>query len=187
MRCDFWARPRRARPISARRWRRRQRHCHRGSESGVRARARARCRRRQGALFSSALRPSRTAGRKEAAAIWRELLADAPADAPWVGFVREALARVDEQRAVAKRGQARTERGGRRRRGRMSPEQRTDMIRGMVERLAERLQRTAPTSRAGCGWCAPIWCWASATRRALAAADARRALAGDTGQTAPAR
>ena len=27
--------------------------------------------------------------------MWRALLADAPAGAPWVGFVREALARVD--------------------------------------------------------------------------------------------
>ncbi len=26
--------------------------------------------------------------------------------------------------------------------------------------------RTAPMSRAGCGWCAPIWCWATRNRRA---------------------
>ena len=54
------------------------------------------------------------------------------------------------------------------------------MIRGMVERLAARLQRrTARTSRDGCGWCAPIWCWATATRRDAAADEARRALASD--------
>ena len=29
----------------------------------------------------------------QAAAIWRSLLADAPAGAPWIKFVREALAR----------------------------------------------------------------------------------------------
>src|SRR5260221_629080 len=38
---------------------------------------------------------------KEAAAIWRALLAEASADAGWAGFVRESLVRVDPAAAAA--------------------------------------------------------------------------------------
>ena len=40
--------------------------------------------------------------RSDAAAIWRAMLAEAPADAPWTAFVRQALARVEG--GVAPRG-----------------------------------------------------------------------------------
>ncbi len=68
-----------------------------------------------------------------AADIWRKLLANAPADAPWRPLVQTSLARVgveapklsDDTIAAAKD---------------MSNSDRNDMIRGMVERLATRLK-----------------------------------------------
>lgn len=73
-------------------------------------------------------------GRKDDAAnVWRAMLASAPADAPWIPLVQEALARVgvaapklsDEDVAAAKG---------------MSDGDRNTMIRGMVDRLAARLK-----------------------------------------------
>jgi cytochrome c-type biogenesis protein CcmH len=77
-------------------------------------------------------------GRKDdAAAIWRALLAKAPADAPWRALLQSSLARVggggstipalsDETIASAKD---------------MSEGDRGAMVRGMVERLANRLKQ----------------------------------------------
>jgi cytochrome c-type biogenesis protein CcmH len=73
------------------------------------------------------------AGRREAAvAKWRALLDGAPPDAPWAAFVRESLARVGAEAnpAVADSGDA--AKGG-------NEAQRTEMVRGMVQRLADRL------------------------------------------------
>ena len=73
-------------------------------------------------------------GRKaDAANIWRGMLSNAPADAPWRPLVQQALARVgvdapklsDDTIAAAKD---------------MSESDRNAMIRGMVERLATRLK-----------------------------------------------
>jgi cytochrome c-type biogenesis protein CcmH len=68
----------------------------------------------------------------DAAAIWRAMLAGAPADAPWTDFIRSELARVEggpNEKDVADAAAN----GG--------PEQRNAMIRSMVERLADRLHR----------------------------------------------
>jgi cytochrome c-type biogenesis protein CcmH len=71
----------------------------------------------------------------DAAAIWRGMLAEAPAGAPWAGFVREALARVSIPPvtavgpSLADISAAST----------MSEDARRDTIRGMVARLADRL------------------------------------------------
>ncbi|MGO9400174.1 MAG: c-type cytochrome biogenesis protein CcmI [Xanthobacteraceae bacterium] len=72
---------------------------------------------------------------EEAATIWRSLLAEAPADAPWIGFVREALARVAGA-PVAAAGPNAAEISAA---SDMSDDARRDMIRGMVTRLADRL------------------------------------------------
>jgi cytochrome c-type biogenesis protein CcmH len=69
----------------------------------------------------------------DAANIWRAMLADAPADAPWRPLVQSSLQRIgvaapklsDEDMAAAKS---------------MSEGDRNTMIRGMVERLATRLK-----------------------------------------------
>ena len=115
-----------------------------------------------------------------AAAIWRALLADAPPGAQWVEFVRGALARVggppgatvvpgaaagptaDDAASAAK----------------MTDEQRRDMIRGMVGRLAERLQNDGADVE---GWLRLVRSYVVLGDRDRArgvAADARRALAG---------
>jgi len=78
-----------------------------------------------------------------AVAIWRSLLADAPPGAPWSGFVREALTRVGEAPAVDIGAAASVASGPSAAdiaaASSMTDEQRQNMIRGMVARLAERL------------------------------------------------
>lgn len=113
--------------------------------------------------------------RKEAAAIWSELLAHAPADAPWVGLVRESLARVDPTVAPLKGPSADDIAAA----SGLSPEQRAEMVRGMVERLAERLSREGSDVE---GWLRLVRAYmvlGERERAARAADDARKALAGD--------
>lgn len=110
-----------------------------------------------------------------AAAIWRDMLNDARPDSPWVGMVREALAGVGaasdapgpsaEDVAVAQQ---------------MKPEDRDAMVRGMVDRLAERLKRDGADVE---GWLRLVRAYTvlGDRDRALSAiADARRALGHDT-------
>ena len=81
---------------------------------------------------------------KDAAQIWRALLANAPADAPWLPTVREALKRVGGLDALptpvapsaAQRGPSTSDVAAA---NQMTPAERSEMIRGMVERLATRL------------------------------------------------
>jgi cytochrome c-type biogenesis protein CcmH len=71
------------------------------------------------------------AGRRDAAAAkWRALLDNAPQDAPWKDFVRDALTRVTAAPATADAGGAAAGTGD---------AQRAEMIQGMVQRLADRL------------------------------------------------
>ena len=73
--------------------------------------------------------------RDAAAAKWRALLDSAPPNAPWADFVRAALARVTGQ-SVALPGPTAGDIAAA---DSMSGAQRTEMIRGMVQRLAGRL------------------------------------------------
>jgi cytochrome c-type biogenesis protein CcmH len=66
---------------------------------------------------------------KDAAEIWRKLLADAPADAEWTKMVRESLARVDPGAAVPPPGPSAEDVAAA---SRLTPEQRNEMVRGMV-------------------------------------------------------
>lgn len=68
----------------------------------------------------------------DAAAIWRAMLAGAPADAPWAEFIRSELARVEGGPNEKEVADAAAD---------LSPEQRNAMVRSMVERLADRLHR----------------------------------------------
>jgi cytochrome c-type biogenesis protein CcmH len=70
-----------------------------------------------------------------AAVKWRALLAHAPPDAPWADFVRAALARVTAVPAPPNGPAA----GDVAAADSMNGAQRTEMIRGMVQRLADRL------------------------------------------------
>lgn len=121
--------------------------------------------------------------RAQAAAIWRRLVATAPPDASWIEFVRTALTRVEDG-------------GGQGREGAnpgpseeqvvaaadMSSEQRTAMVRGMVERLAERLGRDGSDVE---GWLRLVRSYmvlGEPDKARAAAGDAKRALADDPGK-----
>src|SRR5580704_11555592 len=108
----------------------------------------------------------------EAASIWRSMVAGAPTGAPWVAFVRQALARVSggpvatvepstaDISAVAN----------------MSEDARRDTIRGMVARLADRLHDNGGDVE---GWLRLVRAYVvlgDRTKAKDAAADAKRAL-----------
>jgi cytochrome c-type biogenesis protein CcmH len=108
----------------------------------------------------------------EAASIWRSMVAEAPTGAPWVAFVRQALARVSggpvatvepstaDISAVAN----------------MSEDARRDTIRGMVARLADRLHDNGGDVE---GWLRLVRAYVvlgDRTKAKDAAADAKRAL-----------
>jgi len=71
----------------------------------------------------------------DAARIWSELLARAPADAPYRELIAASLARIAPKSETA--GPTAEDMAAAQN---LSPEQRTTMVRGMVERLAERLK-----------------------------------------------
>ena len=109
----------------------------------------------------------------DAAAIWRALLAKAPSDAPWRPLVQAALTRVggvsapplsNEAMAVAKD---------------MSDPDRSEMIRGMVDRLATRLKQNGDDVE---GWLRLMRAYMVMGERGKAASalgDARQAVAAD--------
>ena len=78
-------------------------------------------------------------GRNEAAAaLWRSMLAEAPAGAPWIGLVRQALGRVSGA-TVANNQPSTVDILAA---ADMSTDARRDMIHSMVARLADRLHTT---------------------------------------------
>ena len=114
-------------------------------------------------------------GNRQAAALkWRALLKDAPANAPWVGFVGAALARVTNEPAGSpSTGDAVADATAV---GAMTDAQRADMIHGMVQRLADRLHANGSDVE---GWTRLVRAYAVLGDRDKArdaAADARRAL-----------
>jgi len=106
----------------------------------------------------------------DAAAIWRAMLAGAPADAPWAEYIRHELARVEGGPSQEDTAAAAPD---------LSSEQRTAMIRGMVERLAERLHREGADLE---GWLRLVRSYMVLGERdkaQAAAGEARRALASE--------
>ena len=111
--------------------------------------------------------------RDEAAAIWRALLADAPAGASWTRFVREALARATGAQAGARGPTA----GDIEAAASMTEDQRSEMVRGMVDRLASRLHDNGADVE---GWLRLVRAYVvlgDRDKARSAAADAKRALA----------
>jgi cytochrome c-type biogenesis protein CcmH len=109
----------------------------------------------------------------EAAAKWRALLADAPAGAPWVGFVREALARVTATSVAAPGPNANDIAAA----ANMSEQQRNEAVGRMVAGLADRLHENGADLE---GWLRLVRAYAvlgDRDKAKSAAADARRALA----------
>jgi cytochrome c-type biogenesis protein CcmH len=114
---------------------------------------------------------------EKAVAIWRDILKDVQPGSPWEGMVRETLARVEgtapEQGAP---GPTRDEVAAA---GEMSPQDRAAMIRGMVDRLAERLKNDGNDVD---GWLRLVRAYTVMGERdkaVSAVADARRALGHD--------
>jgi cytochrome c-type biogenesis protein CcmH len=110
--------------------------------------------------------------RADAVSIWRAMVESAPKDAPWLGFVRQELARLDggpggpgpEDLAAA---------------ADMGPEQRMTMIRGMVEKLSDRLHHDGTDLE---GWLRLVRSYMVLGEREkarAAAGEARHALASD--------
>ncbi len=108
---------------------------------------------------------------------WRKLLAQAPADAPWAGYVRQALARLDPAAASsAPPGPTAQDVASA---AAMAPSDRDQMVRGMVERLAARLSADGSDVE---GWLRLMRAYVvlgDRDKARAAAADARRALARD--------
>jgi cytochrome c-type biogenesis protein CcmH len=124
--------------------------------------------------FYKGLAAEQDGQKAEAVRVWTELLARAPADAPYRELIAASLARLDpkgeapgptaEDMAAAQN---------------LSPEQRTAMVRGMVERLAERLKNDGSDLD---GWRRLVRAYmvlGEADNAKSAAAAARKALSGD--------
>jgi cytochrome c-type biogenesis protein CcmH len=118
--------------------------------------------------------------RAEADAIWRDLLAKAPPDAPWIEVVRHAL---DRGAPTAPSGQAPPAPGPNAAdvaaAAQMKPDEQKQMIAGMVTRLADRLKQDGADVE---GWLRLVRAYkvmGDSDKAQAAAADARRALAGD--------
>jgi cytochrome c-type biogenesis protein CcmH len=108
----------------------------------------------------------------QAAATWRALIESAPPGAPWLDFVRGALARVDATAAGPTEEQVAASSD-------MNPDQRKAMIQGMVARLAERLNRDASDID---GWLRLVRSYmvlGEPDKARAAVGDARRAFAAD--------
>ena len=111
----------------------------------------------------------------DAAAIWRSLLAEAPAGAQWVGFVRGALARISNTPVVV--AEPGPNAGDIAAAAAISDDQRHDMVRGMVARLADRLRADGADVE---GWVRLVRAYVvlgDRDKAKSAAADAKRALA----------
>jgi cytochrome c-type biogenesis protein CcmH len=109
----------------------------------------------------------------EAAAVWRGLLASAPAQAPWTEPVRRSLARVDSASGIGLAGPSVEDMAAA---ANLPPDERATMVRGMVARLAARLQQDGSDLE---GWLRLMRAYTvlgEPEKAKTAAADARRAL-----------
>jgi cytochrome c-type biogenesis protein CcmH len=88
------------------------------------------------AMFYLGLAAQQDGKAADAARIWRDLIAKAPADAPWLSVVRQSLARVEGPGAPPPPGPRPEDVAAA---SEMTPAAQNQMIRGMVERLAVRL------------------------------------------------
>jgi cytochrome c-type biogenesis protein CcmH len=119
--------------------------------------------------------------RDKAAAIWREMLASAPANAPWAASVRQALSSLgvsapaspQQDATPGPNAQDIAAAAG------MNQTEQSEMIRGMVARLADRLKQDGSDVE---GWLRLVRAYMVLGERekaGVAIADARRALANE--------
>jgi cytochrome c-type biogenesis protein CcmH len=119
-------------------------------------------------------------GKKDkAAAIWKAMLANAPAGAPWVDTVKAAVARATGEKPPAVAAAPGPNAAQVAAAQQMSEQDRTAMIRGMVARLADKLKQDGNDLD---GWQRLLRAYVvlgDRDRAIAAAGDARRALAGE--------
>jgi cytochrome c-type biogenesis protein CcmH len=111
----------------------------------------------------------------DAEKIWRSLLARAPADASWRAVVEQSLARLAPSAAGPGPDAEQIEAAAT-----LPPEERRDMIAGMVERLAARLKDDGSDFE---GWLRLVRAYmvmGDKDKARAAASDARRALGADS-------
>ena len=116
--------------------------------------------------------------RGKAAEIWQDMLKSAPADAPWVGSVRQALADIGVT-AVPSTNAPGPSAADMAAASQMNEQDRNAMIRGMVSRLADRLKQNGDDVD---GWQRLLRAYIVLNERdkaQAAAGEARRALASD--------
>lgn len=133
------------------------------------------------ARFFLGLAAEQDGDRTKAASIWRGMLEGAPADAPWTAMVREALARVGglPPPTASAPGPSTAEINAA---AGMSENDRSEMVRGMVARLADRLKQHGDDPD---GWQRLMRAYMVLGERdkaQAAASDAKRALASDPGK-----
>lgn len=135
------------------------------------------------ALYFIGLAAEQDGDRKKAAAIWTTMLKDAPADAPWVPMVSEALTRVGGVPPKVAAAPAQPEPGPSAAdvaaASQMSEQDRGEMVRGMVARLADRLKEDSGDVA---GWQRLMRAYmvlGDRDKAKTAAVDARKALAAD--------
>ena len=112
--------------------------------------------------------------REEAGKIWQELINEAPPGAPWLDFMRNALARLDGKPPVTGPSA-----GDMQAAAKPPPEHQGDQVLGMVQRLADRLKRDGSDVE---GWIQLVRSYrvlGENDRAQAALADARKALAAD--------
>src|SRR5204863_10175048 len=111
---------------------------------------------------------------------WRGMLGDARPDSPWGPMVRQALAEIEKTpSAEATSPQPGPSAEDVAAAQKLSPEDRTAMVRGMVERLAERLKQDGSDLD---GWLRLVRAYTvmgDRDRALSAVVDARRALGHD--------
>jgi cytochrome c-type biogenesis protein CcmH len=129
--------------------------------------------------------------RAEAETIWRDILAQAPSDAPYVPVIRQALERgptaanakaPNAPPAAATPNAPGPSAGDVAAASKMNPDDQKQMIAGMVARLADRLKQNGADVE---GWLRLVRAYAVLNERdkaQAAAADARRALAAEPEQ-----
>jgi cytochrome c-type biogenesis protein CcmH len=117
--------------------------------------------------------------RAEAEKIWRDLLTNAPSDAPWVPLVRQQLARIAPDVAAPNAVAPGPNTGDVEAAGKMSADEQQQMIGGMVARLADRLKQDGSDVD---GWLRLVRAYTVLNQRdkaQAALADAKRALAAE--------
>lgn len=134
------------------------------------------------ALYFTGLAAEQDGQPQQAATIWSKLAAESPADAPWMGLIRQALARVGApmpaSAAPATPGPDQAQMAAA---ADLTPEQRQQMVRGMVDRLSARLAENGDDLD---GWLRLMRAWTvlgEADKAKAAASDARTHFTRDDG------